>query len=101
MADTPDTVTDPALRARLTQLRERLEKELPSVDTHRRLVGRPVSYHVISGQTLEIVFREVPKIDESEVLGVKRLIGEKCFCTVTPQAAETLTVSFVVPLKAP
>ena len=73
MADTPETVSDPALRARLTQLRERLQQGLPGIDAHRRLTGRPVSYHVISGQTLEIVFREVPKIDESEVLGVKKL----------------------------
>jgi hypothetical protein len=42
----------------------------------------------------------VARIDESEVLGVKRLIGDACHCSVTPQTAETLTVRFVVPLRA-
>jgi hypothetical protein len=68
------------------------------VDPHRRLVG-PVSYNVISGQTVEAVYREVPRIDEAVLLGVKRLIGEKCYCSVTPGTAKTLTVRFVVPLK--
>ena len=54
---------------------------------------------LIAGQTLELVFSEVPKIDEAEVLGVKRLIGQACYCSVTPATAETLTVKFVVPLS--
>lgn len=98
MADTPDAVRDADLRRRLTALQERLEVGLPEVDPHRRLVGRPVQYRVISGQTFEIVYREVPSIDEAEVLGVKRLIGQECFCRVAPQTAETLLVRFVVPL---
>lgn len=99
MPDTPETVTDPVLRARLEQIRARLLTGLESVDPHHRLAGRPVNYHIISGQTFEIVYRDVPSIDEAEVLGVKRLIGEHCFCRVSPQTAETLTVRFVVPLK--
>ena len=93
-----DTVTDPNLQKRLSEIRERLKHDLYKVDPHRRLVGRPVTHKVIAGQTLEIVYREVPQIDEAEVLGVKRLIGEDCFCGVTPSTAETLTVKFVVPL---
>jgi len=96
----PNAVTDPALRERLTDLCERLAHGLDQVDPHHRLRGRPVSYRVIAGQTFEITYRDVPRIDESEVLGVKRLIGEECYCSVTPQTAETLTVRFVVPLKA-
>ncbi len=99
MPDVPDTVTDSVLRARLIELQRRLRQGMPGIDTHQRLVGRPVSYNIIAGQTLEIVFKEVPSIDESEVLGVKRLIGETCFCSVKPHTAETLTVRFVVPLK--
>ncbi len=94
----PDTVTDPNLQKRLSEIMERLKHDLHKVDPHRRLVGRPVSHKVIAGQTLEIVYREVPQIDEAEVLGVKRLIGEDCFCKVTPSTAETLAVKFVVPL---
>ena len=93
-----DTVTDPELRRRLTEIQARLSQGLSQVDPHRRLVGRPVTQKVIAGQTLEIVFGEVPGIDEAEVLGIKRLIGQQCFCRVTPSTAETLTVRFVVPL---
>jgi hypothetical protein len=95
----PDTVTDPVLRERLTALCERLAQGLALVDPHHRLRGRPVSYRVIAGATFEITYRDVPRIDESEVLGVKRLIGQQCYCSVTPQTSETLTVRFVVPLR--
>jgi len=64
----------------------------------RRLRGRPVSYHVIGGRTLEIVYRDVTRIEESEVLGVKRLLGRQCYCIVEPQTAETLTVRIVLPI---
>lgn len=99
MPHVPDTVTDPAHRARLIEVQRQLQDGLPKVDPHHRLAGRPVSYHVVSGQTLEITYRDVPSIDETELLGVKRLIGKDCFCTVLPQTAETVTVRFVVPLE--
>lgn len=98
MPDTPETVTDPALRARLTAIQQRLAQGLRSVDPHRRLVGRPVTARIIAGQTVEIVYSEVPGIDEAEVLGVKRLIGAPCYCTVQPETAETLRVRFVISL---
>ena len=93
------TVTDPALRERLSEIQRRLSDGLAKVDPHHRLRGRPTSYQVISGETFEIVYRDVSRIDEAEVLGVKKLIGEQCFCSVTPQTAETVTVRFVVPLR--
>ncbi len=95
----PHTVTDPALRERLSEIQRRLSDGLAKVDPHHRLRGRPTSYQVISGETFEIVYRDVSRIDEAEVLGVKKLIGEQCFCSVTPQTAETVTVRFVVPLR--
>lgn len=100
MPDVPDTVTDPVLRERLTEIQRRLTQDLASVDPHHRLRGRPVSFHVIGGHTFEIVYRDVARIDEAELLGLKRLIGEECFSSVTPQTAETLTVRFVVPLRS-
>ncbi len=69
------------------------------MDPHHRLVGRPVSFRIISGQAFEILYRDVPSIVEAEVLGVKRLLGEECFCSVSPQTAETLSVRFVVAPK--
>ena len=96
----PRAVTDPVLRERLTEIQRRLAAGLSRVDPHHRLTGRPVVYQVIAGQTLEITYRDVPRIDESELIGVKHLISEQCFSSVTPQTAETLIVRFVVPLKS-
>jgi len=83
----------------LTELQRHLTDGLARIDPHHRLVGRPVSYRVIDGQAFEITFRDVPGIAEGELWGVKRLIGSECFCTVSPQTAETVTVRFVVPLR--
>lgn len=94
----PDSVTDPTLRARLDEIKDRIETGLARLDPHHRLTGRPVTYRVISGQTFEVTYKEVPQIDESEVLGFKKLVGETCFCSVHPQTAENLTVRFVIPL---
>ena len=79
-------------------LQRRLADGLAKIDPHHRLLGRPVSYRVIDGQMLEITYRDVAGIAEAEVLGVKRLIGHDCFCTVSPQTAERLIVRFVVQL---
>ncbi|HLZ45984.1 MAG TPA: hypothetical protein VKQ05_09945 [Gemmatimonadales bacterium] len=83
----------------ITDLLRRLADGLAKIDPHHRLLGRPVSYRVIDGQTIEITYRDVAGIAEAEVLGVKRIIGRDCFCSVSPQTAEQLTVRFVVPLK--
>jgi hypothetical protein len=93
-----NSVTDPVLRERLSRIRERLERGLDQVDPHHRLQGRPVAYKVIAGQTFEIIYQEVPRIGDAEVDGIKRLVGEACYCSVLPRTSETLTVRFVVPL---
>jgi hypothetical protein len=84
---------------RLAALQHRLTDGLRRVDPHQRLAGRPMSFRVIDGHTFEITFRDVPGVAEAELLGVKRLVGENCFCTVSPQTAETVTVRVVVPLR--
>ncbi len=94
MTELPETQ-----RAQATEIRRRLAEGLGTIDPHHRLLGRPVAYRVIDGTTLEVTYRDVPGIAEAEVLGVKRLIGVDCFCTVSPQTAETVTVRFVVSLK--
>lgn len=93
-----DIVSDARFRDRLSEIQARLQEGLAKVDPHHRLLGKPVTHRVVAGQTFVIEYREVPRIDESEVLGVKRLIGQDCHCQVTPQTAETLTVRFVIPL---
>lgn len=83
----------------INDIQRRLADGLAGIDPHHRLLGRPVTYRVIDGQTLEITYRDVAGIAEAEVLGVKRVIGRECFCTVSPQTAESVTVRFVVPIK--
>jgi hypothetical protein len=85
--------------ARVDDIQRQLDQGLARIDPHHRLLGRPVSYRVIDGQTLEITFRDVAGIAEAEVLGVKRILGQESYCTVSPQTAESVTVRFVVPLK--
>ena len=92
--------TDTGARAEvITEIQRRLTDGLARIDPHHRLLGRPVSYRVIDGQTLEITYRDVAGIAEAEVLGVKRLIELDCFCAVSPQTAECVMVRFVVSLK--
>jgi hypothetical protein len=86
-------------RAQASAIQHRLADGLAQIDPHHRLLGRPVAYRIVDGTTLEITYRDVPGIAEAEVLGVKRVIGVECFCTVSPQTAETVTVRFVVSLK--
>jgi len=83
----------------ITELQRKLADGLAKIDPHHRLLGRPMSYRVIDGKMLEITFRDVAGIAEAEVLGVKRIVGADCFCSVSPQTAERLIVRFVVPLK--
>lgn len=80
-------------------LQRRLADGLARIDPHHRLLGRPVSYRVIDGRALEITYRDVAGIADAEVLGVKRIIGADCSCSVSPQTSEQLTVRFVIPLK--
>jgi hypothetical protein len=83
----------------ITALQRKLADGLAKIDPHHRLLGRPMSYRAIDGKMLEITFRDVAGIAEAEVLGVKRIIGADCFCSVSPQTSERLIVRFVVPLK--
>lgn len=80
-------------------LQRRLADGLAKIDPHHRLLGRPVTYRVIDGRALEITYRDVAGIADAEVLGVKRILGQDCACSVSPQTAEQLTVRFVIPLK--
>ena len=89
----------PSSAEAITDLQRRLADGLARIDPHHRLLGRPVTYRVIDGRTLEVTYRDVAGIADAEVLGVKRLIGQDCSCSISPQTAEQLTVRFVIPLK--
>lgn len=80
------------------EIRRRLTLSVAGIDPHHRLAGRPVSYRVLDGRTLEITYRDVPGIADAEINAVKRLLGAAAACTISPQTAETVTVRFVVEL---
>ena len=84
---------------RISAIQQRLAEGLAKIDPHHRLLGRPLSYRLIDGRALEITYRDVAGIAEAEVLGVKRILGRDCYCTVAPQTAESVTVRFVIPLE--
>lgn len=83
----------------ITDLQRRLAEGLAKIDPHHRLLGRPVTYRVIDGRTVEVTYRDVAGIADTEVLGVKRVIGQECSCSISPQTAERIIVRFVVQLK--
>jgi len=83
----------------ITELQRRLADGLAKIDPHHRLLGRPVTYRVIDGKMLEITYRDVAGIADAEVLGWKRIVGQDCACSISPQTAERIVVRFVVPLK--
>jgi hypothetical protein len=83
----------------ISDLQRKLADGLAKIDPHHRLLGRPVSYRVIDGRTLEITYRDVAGIADAEVIGVKRVIGQECSCSISPQPAERIIVRFVVQLK--
>ena len=84
---------------RLAAIKSSLATGLEKVDPYRRLHGRPVRYQLTAGRTLEITFRDVPSVGDAEVAAVKRLLGGRSFCSVSPQSRERLIVRFVVPLE--
>ena len=83
---------------RIEDVQRQLDIGLARIDPHHRLRGRPVTFRLIDGQSLEITFRDVAGIAESEVLGVKKVLGKDCYCTVSPQTAECVIVRFILPL---
>lgn len=83
----------------ITDLQRKLADGLAKIDPHHRLLGRPVTYRVIDGRALEVTYRDVAGIADAEVIGVKRIIGQDCSCSISPQTAERIMVRFVVPLK--
>jgi hypothetical protein len=88
-------------REYLREVRRRLEDGLGRLDQHHRLRGRPMTFRITAPRTIEIVYRDVTRIEESELLGLKKVLGTTCYCSVEPQTAETLTVRIVVSVPEP
>jgi hypothetical protein len=86
---------EPALHDVLTALQQRLAEQLPLADSNGRLAGRPITIRPVDRQTIEVIFREVPQVSETEVRAVRRIVDLPTFCTVSPESESTLTVVFI------
>ncbi len=93
-AERPPTIVLPELANSGYVFRDRAEafalaEEVPTGETTAAWIdaARRHDVYIVAG------------IAEAEVLGVKRLIALDCFCAVSPQTAECVTVRFVVSLK--
>ena len=91
-------MTTQASADRAAEIQRRLAESLARIDPHHRLAGRPVTYRILDGRALEIMYRDVAGVTDAELAAVQRVVGAKCACTVSPQTAENLTVRFVVEL---
>ena len=87
-----------ALHDIVTALQQRLNEQLPTADSNGRLAGRPMSIRPVDRQTIEIIFREVPQVSETEVRAVRRIVDMPTFCSVSPEGGRTLTVTFICQL---
>jgi len=85
----------------LRDIRRRFEEGIERLDQHHRLRGRRMTYRVSAPRTVEIVFHDVARIEESELLGLKKAVGAPCYCSVEPQTAETLRIRVVVTVPEP
>jgi hypothetical protein len=94
-----DGVRNQAAETRIHEIKRSLATGLAKVDPYHRLRDRPVRFQMTAGQTLEIAFDDVPSIGDTEINGVKKLLGGKSFCSVSPRSRERLTVRFVLSLE--
>lgn len=86
---------EPGLRDLVSTFQQRLSEQLPRVDPHGRLAGRPMTIQPVDKQTIEIVFHDVPQVSENEVRAFRKLLDTPVFCTVTPESERTLIVTFI------
>lgn len=86
---------EPGLRDLVSTFQQRLSEQLPRLDPHGRLAGRPMTIQPVDKQTVAIVFHDVPQVSETEVRAFRKLIDAPVFCTVTPESERTLIVTFL------
>ncbi|HEY7406792.1 MAG TPA: hypothetical protein VH638_00865 [Gemmatimonadaceae bacterium] len=76
-------------------IQQRLAEHLPAADQNGWIAGRPVTITPLDQQTVELVFRGVPQVSEAEVRAVRRVLEMNVFCSVAPESADTLRVTFL------
>jgi hypothetical protein len=90
---------DPVLTTSLNELivgiQQRLAEQLPAADQNGWISGRPLTITPLDQQTVELVFHGVPQVSEAEVRAVRRVLEMPTFCSVSPETAGTLRVTFL------
>jgi hypothetical protein len=76
-------------------IQHRLAEQLPAADQNGWIAGRPVTITPLDQQTIELVFHGVPQVSEAEVRAVRRVLEMPTFCSVSPESADTLRVTFL------
>ncbi|MGQ0715606.1 MAG: hypothetical protein ACT4PJ_18055 [Gemmatimonadaceae bacterium] len=76
-------------------IQQRLADQLPTADLNGWIAGRQVTITPLDQQTIELVFHGVPQVSEAEVRAVRRILDMTAFCSVSPESADTLRVTFL------
>ena len=84
-----------SLNELIVGIQQRLAEQLPSADQNGWIAGRPVTITPLDQQTVELVFHDVPQVSEAEVRAVRRALEMQVFCSVAPESATTLRVTFL------
>lgn len=84
-----------SLNELIVGIQQRLAEQLPSADQNGWIAGRPVTITPLDQQTVELVFHDVPQVSEAEVRAVRRALEMPVFCSVAPESATTLRVTFL------
>lgn len=84
-----------SLNELIVAIQHRLADQLPGADQNGWLSGRQMSITPLDQQTIELVFHGVPQVSEAEVRAVRRALEMPTFCSVMPESAGTLRVTFL------
>ncbi len=81
------------VQEKVMALRDRLRRALPKTE-YPHLKDRLTEYELIDELTIVIHFIFVNKVDEGDIRGIKRVLGEDAFCEISTYDANHLRVSF-------
>ncbi len=84
-----------SLNELIVGIQQRLAEQLPAADQNGWIAGRQVTITPLDQQTVELVFHGVPQVSEAEVRAVRRALEMSTFCSVSPESASTLRVTFL------
>lgn len=94
-ATLPHTMLTTPLNELIVGIQQRLADQLPAADLNGWIAGRPVTITPLDQQTIELVFHGVPHVSEAEVRAVRRVLDMPAFCSVSPESADALRVTFL------